>query len=313
MYGLESPYKMGPGGMTMIKQRFYHWPDLPAELRLNAYDIALVDHYGVGSVNLRFFTMPTLAYLNQEARNYLLPVIFDKTQYHLNIDSNLVDRFLQRKQLRLTNTWNSSIRQCGLTWFKLKKRKLILAIGKQAIFKQVTINIMSTEWGFVHRNITKADEIVASLELRVVGKVLGIEVKTGEYHPDNTARFPLGFNGRFAKEDVDATVAGMREVAVKLGGREGFAGLSLEDLDKIVKPARHVVSQSAFWRPRCDWEIGERSKMKRKVKTIQDFRQGLSHECAPNMPPSGDGGLAIDRPGIDERPMPPDMSSMCGD
>lgn len=69
----------------------------------------------------------------------------------------------------------------------------------------------------------------------VKGELEG-EVKTGEFHPDNAARFPLGFNCRFEEEEVEITVAGMREIAVKIGGRKAFTGLPSDDLPRSSGP-----------------------------------------------------------------------------
>ena len=210
-------------------------------MRLEVYGWVPATHGGIKGVNLKDFTVPALCHDSRLMRTEMLPLVLKKTKFHANIDSNLVDRYCKRNQFRLTSTYLTSHGRCGLLRLKRKKTELFKSLGNHSLFMDVTLNIFSTDHGYVHRKITKADEIVTSLHLRVDKGKLSIELTTREYHPDSTTRFTRGFNGRFERIDVDATVAAMREVAVKIGERDRFEGLVLDDLIQIVKPARHEV------------------------------------------------------------------------
>lgn len=220
----------------------FRFMDLPPELRTQIYGLVAVDPEGEQQ-NLTRLVLPPITRVSRLVRMESLPIFFSDNSFYVVVYSNFRDRGIAREMREKHGTnWKdqvprqrSAFKKCGVLGIKREVKSMIRAAGANALFRNLEFNVVASE--IVRMNLPdeyRSSHSAARIHLRVDRGRLQVSWPKGKLYPKTRGRW------YFESEDVDDALKDPLRVAKAIGSKEEIRGLTLKDLEKVVKGLRYV-------------------------------------------------------------------------
>lgn len=216
--------------------------DLPPELRIQIYSYVAVNPDGE-QLSLARAVLPPITRVSKLVRQESLPIFFSENNFFLVVLSNFRDRGTARVMRdKYGENWKNEgprhrgpFKKCGVLGMKRPVKSMIRAAGANVLLRNVQIHVVSAELARkYYPDGDRCSRSSASIHLRVDRRGLHVRCRKGRCYPKTPAMW------YYDSGDVNDALEGPFRMARSIGSRAKFKGLSLKDLEKIVKGLRYV-------------------------------------------------------------------------
>lgn len=213
---------------------------LPPEARVRIFEYAFQQDRANKQV-LAFTATPRVARVCKTFRMEALPLFFAETEFIVPVESNFEHRAGYRKKIitsypreRTTDAFYQ--KRCGVLNIKMPVKKAIRDAGDDAIFRNIVLQAFDSIYPTFDHGGIPPHLCVVEVRLSVRRGQLLVDATEKDAHPASTAnRFP---SRATESQDVNIVIDALRRIAADVSSKEGFKGLKLRDLERMVKVFR---------------------------------------------------------------------------